>query len=59
MLLRDFAINFGVVADTATKFAEEMFHYEQRIINNIKEEKHSAILPLGEVQNMAPSVRNT
>lgn len=56
LLLRDFAINFGVVSDTARKFADEVFHFEKRIVNSLPEHREHVILSLQEVQKKAPSV---
>lgn len=56
MLMRDFAINMGVVAESARKFAEQMFHFEKRIVNDIPESRRSAIMRLADVQKLAPSV---
>lgn len=56
LLLRDFAINFGVVSDLARKFADEVFHFEKRIVNSLPEHRERVILPLHDVQKMAPSV---
>lgn len=59
MLMRDFAINMGVVAESARKFAEQMFHFEKRIVNVIVfKPKHSAIMKLRDIQKLAPSVSN-
>lgn len=58
MLLRDFAINFGTVAEVAKKFADEIFYFEKRIVNApTTAERHNAILTLGEVHKLAPSVK--
>lgn len=54
MLLRDFAINFGTVAEVANKFAEEMFYFEKRITNALPVHRKHVILTLGEVQKLAP-----
>lgn len=56
MLLRDFAINFGVVAESAKKLAEEIFHFEKRIVNKIANVKNSTIMTLGELQKIVPMV---
>lgn len=57
MLMRDFAINMGVVSESARKFAEQMFHFEKRIVNVIiAEPKRSAIMKLRDIQKLAPSV---
>lgn len=57
LLLRDFAINYGVVSDSARKFADNVFHFEKRIVNNLPEQRESVILSLKEAQDYAPSVR--
>lgn len=54
MLLRDFAINYGTVAEVANKFAEEMFHFEKRITNAQPLERKQVIMTLGEVHKLAP-----
>ncbi|KAG4075956.1 hypothetical protein HA402_003782 [Bradysia odoriphaga] len=56
LLLRDFAINFGVVSDNARKFADEVFHFEKRIVNSLPERRQNVILTLSEVQKKAPSL---
>lgn len=56
MLLRDFAINFGVVSDKARKFSEDIFYYEQRIVSVIPDQKEPAIMTLSEVQRLAQNV---
>lgn len=56
MLLRDFAINFGVVSDKARKFSDDIFYYEQRIADVTPNEKESAIMSLAEVQKLAQNV---
>lgn len=56
MLLRDFAINFGVVSDKARKFSEDIFYYEQRIVSVIPDQKEPAIMTLSEVQKLAQNV---
>lgn len=53
MLMRDFAINMGVVAEFARKFADEMFHFEKRIVNAIQGSRRSAIMKLIDVQKLA------
>lgn len=58
MLLRDFAINFGTVAEVAKKFADEMFYFEKRIVNApTSAERRNVIMTLGEVHKLAPTVR--
>lgn len=54
MLMRDFAINYGTVAEVANKFAEEMFHFEKRITNALPARRQNVVLTLGEVQKLAP-----
>lgn len=56
MLIRDFAINYGLVSDKAKKFADDVFYYEERIVSLVPEQKETAILPLVEVQKRAPTV---
>ncbi|KAJ6637056.1 Protein gone early, partial [Pseudolycoriella hygida] len=56
LLLRDFAINFGVVSEMAKKFASHVFHFEQRIVNSLPEVRESGIFTLAKVQKMAPSL---
>ena len=62
ILLRDTAINLGVVTDHAEIYAEEIFNYEKRIVNTIlvleknKTRKIDNILMLSDVQNAAQSV---
>lgn len=56
MLLRDFAINFGVVSEKAKKFADDIFYYEARIVSLVPEQKESAIITLAEAQKLAPTV---
>lgn len=54
MLMRDFAINFGTVAEVANKFAEEMFHFEKRIVNALPADRKPVIVTLGDVKKLAP-----
>ncbi|XP_055840885.1 protein gone early [Episyrphus balteatus] len=62
MLLRDFAINMGVVTQEAELFADEIFHYEKRIVNNILSVQSSSqrrlneIKTIQEIKNIAPSL---
>lgn len=56
LLLRDFAINFGVVSDMARKFADEVFHFEKRIVNSVPEHREPVILSLSDVDKLAPMV---
>lgn len=57
MLIRDVAILSGLVSDRARGFAEDIFHYEQRIVDRIPLQKQSGIYKLSEVQKLAPNVR--
>lgn len=54
MLARDWAINFGTVAAVANKFADEMFHFEQRLVNLLPVERRGVVVALGELQRLAP-----
>lgn len=56
MLLRDFAINFGVVSDLAKKFADDVYYFEQRLVNDIREHGRSEILTLGQAEKLATTV---
>ncbi|XP_055915562.1 protein gone early [Eupeodes corollae] len=52
MLLRDFAINMGVVTQEAELFADEIFHYEKRIVNNILSVQSSSQRRLNEIKTI-------
>uniref|UniRef100_A0A1A9ZIE6 DUF243 domain-containing protein n=1 Tax=Glossina pallidipes TaxID=7398 RepID=A0A1A9ZIE6_GLOPL len=65
LLLRDFAINMGIVSREAELFADEIFHYEKRIVNHIDSVKSSnpagerrlnQIRTLAEMKTLAPSL---
>ncbi|XP_037927153.1 protein gone early isoform X2 [Hermetia illucens] len=62
MLLRDFAINMGLVVEDAKLFANGVFHYEQRIVSEIQlrqetsDNEQNQIRTLGEVKKIAPSL---
>ncbi|KAI8127873.1 Protein gone early [Lucilia cuprina] len=63
LLLRDFAINMGIVSGEADLFADEVFHYEKRIVNHInlvrsssKERVLNEIKTLAEMKTIAPSL---
>ncbi|XP_060663119.1 protein gone early isoform X1 [Drosophila nasuta] len=62
LLLRDFAINMGMVAREANLFADDIFHYEQRIVNHIESAKATGerqlnkLLRLAELKSIAPSL---
>lgn len=56
MLLRDFAINYGIVSDKAKKFADDVYYYEERIVSLVPEQKETAITTLAEAQKLAPTV---
>ncbi|KAL7744902.1 hypothetical protein ACLKA6_007179 [Drosophila palustris] len=63
LLLRDFAINMGMVARDANIFADDIFHYEQRIVNHIEAAKGSGgerqlnkLIRLAELKSIAPSL---
>lgn len=61
VLLRDIAINLGVVGDKAKRFAEEIFNYEKRIVESTQEAHNNAnasniIRTLKEVSEAAPSL---
>lgn len=65
LLLRDFAINMGIVSREAELFADEIFHYEKRIVNHIDSVKSSnpagerrlnQIKTLAEMKTLAPSL---
>ncbi|XP_004520085.1 protein gone early isoform X2 [Ceratitis capitata] len=62
LLLRDFAINMGIVSREAELFADEIFHYEKRIVTHIDsvkeadESKLNEIKTLAEMKTIAPSL---
>ncbi|XP_067639210.1 protein gone early isoform X2 [Eurosta solidaginis] len=62
LLLRDFAINMGIVSREADLFADEIFHYEKRIVTHIDsvkqsdESKLNEIKTLAEMKTIAPSL---
>ncbi|XP_053949080.1 protein gone early isoform X1 [Anastrepha ludens] len=62
LLLRDFAINMGIVSNEADLFADEIFHYEKRIVSHIDavkqsdESKLNEIKTLAEMKTIAPSL---
>lgn len=63
LLLRDFAINMGMVARDANIFADDIFHYEQRIVNHIEaakgaggERQVNKLIRLAELKSIAPSL---
>lgn len=56
MLLRDLAINLGVVADRAKNFADLVYNFELRIVNDVLSESYSATMSLGAIQKLAPLV---
>ncbi|XP_018800589.1 PREDICTED: protein gone early isoform X1 [Bactrocera latifrons] len=62
LLLRDFAINIGIVSREADLFADEIFHYEKRIVTHIDsvkqsdESKVNEIKTLAEMKTIAPSL---
>lgn len=58
MLLRDMAINLGTVAETAKQFAELVYNFELRVVNDILSESYSATMTLGALQKLVPSVRH-
>lgn len=61
-LLSDIAQRLGILRDQAHLFADEVFHYEQRIVNTIAVVRGSnpknvnKVLNLGELMRKAPSV---
>lgn len=57
MLLRDFAITFGVVSNLATKFSDEVYYFEQRLVNDIPEENNPEIVTLGHAEKIAATVK--
>ncbi|XP_023166573.2 protein gone early isoform X1 [Drosophila hydei] len=62
LLLRDFAINMGIVSREADLFADDIFHYERRIVHHIESAKGSGerqqnkLLRLAELKSIAPSL---
>lgn len=57
MLLRDFAINFGIVSDLAKQFSDEVYHYERRLVNDVPEEHNPEILSLSSAEKLAATVK--
>lgn len=60
-LLSDVAQRLGVLRDRAQLFADEVFHYEQRIVSTISvvesnTRKLNTIMRLDEVKKLTPSV---
>ncbi|XP_036319212.1 protein gone early-like isoform X2 [Rhagoletis pomonella] len=53
LLLRDFAINMGIVSREADLFADEIFHYEKRIVSHIDSVKQSDETKLNEIKTLA------
>ncbi|XP_013100824.1 protein gone early isoform X2 [Stomoxys calcitrans] len=63
LLLRDFAINMGIVSQQAELFADEIFNYEKRIVNRLdivktsaSERNYNEIKTLAEMKSIAPSL---
>uniref|UniRef100_A0A1I8NC68 Peptidase M13 N-terminal domain-containing protein n=1 Tax=Musca domestica TaxID=7370 RepID=A0A1I8NC68_MUSDO len=63
LLLRDFAINMGIVSKQAELFADDVFNYEKRIVNHLDVVKSSSgekrlneIKTLVEIKTIAPSL---
>lgn len=56
MLLRDVAINLGVVAESAKRFAELVYNFERRMVNDVIHKSYSATMTLGAIQQLVPSV---
>ncbi|XP_052856396.1 protein gone early isoform X1 [Drosophila gunungcola] len=62
LLLRDFAINMGIVSREADLFADDIFHYERRIVNHIGDAKASGdrqlnkLMRLADLKTKAPSL---
>lgn len=61
-LLRDVAQRLGVLGDRARVFADEIFHYEKRIVSSLGIVQQSsgrnlnAVMTLGEVKKLTPVV---
>ncbi|XP_068154731.1 protein gone early isoform X1 [Drosophila tropicalis] len=62
LLLRDFAINMGIVSREADLFADDIFHYERRIVTHVEGAKASGdrqlnkLMRLAELKSIAPSL---
>ncbi|KAH8278155.1 hypothetical protein KR018_005339 [Drosophila ironensis] len=62
LLLRDFAINMGIVSREAEMFADDIFHYERRIVKHIEDAKASGdrqlnkLIRLADLKTIAPSL---
>ncbi|TDG43766.1 hypothetical protein AWZ03_009833 [Drosophila navojoa] len=62
LLLRDFAINMGIVSREADLFADDIFHYERRIVHHIEsakgrgERQQNKLIRLAELKSIAPSL---
>ncbi|KAH8330162.1 hypothetical protein KR074_009453 [Drosophila pseudoananassae] len=62
LLLRDFAINMGIVSREADLFADDIFHYERRIVKHIEDAKASGdrqlnkLMRLADLKTTAPSL---
>ncbi|XP_022211833.2 protein gone early isoform X2 [Drosophila obscura] len=62
LLLRDFAINMGIVSREADLFADDIFHYERRIVNHIEDAKAGGerqlnrLMRLADLKTKAPSL---
>lgn len=62
-MVRDFAINYGVVIERSRIFADEIFGFEKRIVKRIQvakssDEKPNQIISLGELKRKVPLVRD-
>ncbi|KAH8373206.1 hypothetical protein KR009_002526 [Drosophila setifemur] len=53
LLLRDFAINMGIVSREADLFADDIFHYERRIVKHIEDAKASGDRQLNKLMRLA------
>ncbi|XP_037937155.1 protein gone early isoform X2 [Teleopsis dalmanni] len=63
LLIRDFAINMGVVTREAEQFADNVFHYEKRIVSHIdshesaeSSDRYNQITTLKSLRTTAPSL---
>ncbi|KAH8357459.1 hypothetical protein KR084_006253 [Drosophila pseudotakahashii] len=62
LLLRDFAINMGIVSREADLFADDIFHYERRIVKHIEDAKADGnrqlnkLMRLADLKTKAPSL---
>lgn len=56
MLLRDFAINFGIVSDLGKQFSDEVYYFEQRLVNDVPEQQNPDILSLSSAEKLAATV---